>query len=212
MDPRRVRKELAETLKGLELPPGYALEFDPAEIRRAEALSGTVFLFFLALLFCYMVIAAVHESFGIPLAVLSVVPPSLAFPALCLALGGRPLNPAAACAFVAVSGMAVNAAVLSVESLGCFLGRRGRDRAFALYRGLRKTLPLILATGGTTVAGALPFLLLREEANILVRTLSLVTALGVGASCICSLIIIPALAVKLPKIFNSFFFTENHSA
>jgi multidrug efflux pump subunit AcrB len=211
MDPRRVRKELAELLKGLELPPGYALEFDPAEIRRAEALSGAVFLFFLALLFCYMVIAAVHESFGIPLAVLSVVPPSLAFPALCLALGGRPLNPAAACAFVAVSGMAVNASVLSVESLGSFLGRPG-DRVFALYRGLRKTLPLILATGGTTVAGALPFLLLREEANVLVRTLSLVTALGVGASCFCSLIIIPALAVKLPKIFNSFSFTENHSA
>jgi multidrug efflux pump subunit AcrB len=108
--------------------------------------------------------------------------------------------------------MAVNASVLSVESLVSFLKCRGRDSALALYRGLRKTLPLILATGGTTVAGALPFVLLREEANILVRTLSLVTALGVGASCFCSLIIIPALAVKLPKIFNPFSCTENHSA
>ncbi|MDR2258087.1 MAG: efflux RND transporter permease subunit, partial [Treponema sp.] len=104
MDPRRVRREVMGALKNLELPPGYTVEFDPEAISRAEALSRTVLFFLLALIFCYMVIASVHESFGIPLAVLSVVPPSLAFPALCLALRGAPLNPAAACAFVAVSG------------------------------------------------------------------------------------------------------------
>ena len=212
MDPRRVRKEVMEILKDFEKPPGYTLEFDPEQIRQAEALSGTVLFFLLALIFCYMVIASAHESFGIPLAVLSVVPPSLAFPALCLGVGGAPLYPAAACAFVALSGMAVNASVLSAGGLGPFLKSPGPDRSFLLYRGLRKNFPLLLATGGTTVAGALPFILLREGANTLVRTLSLVTALGVGASCLCSLCFIPALAVKYPKIFCSFFFSERYSA
>jgi multidrug efflux pump subunit AcrB len=221
MDPRRARREVAGVLKNIDLPPGYTVEFDPEAIRRAEALSGTVLFFLLALVFCYMVIASVHESFGIPLAVLSVVPPSLAFPALCLAFSGAPLNPAAACAFVAVSGMAVNASVLSAGGLGPFLEFRGggtgnggsaggnnaggknSDGGFALYRGLREKIPVLLATGGTTIAGAAPFLFLREEANVLVRTLGLVSALGVGASCFCSLCIVPALAVKYPKIFNS---------
>jgi multidrug efflux pump subunit AcrB len=213
MDPRRVRREVMGVLKNLDLPPGYAVEFDPEAIRRAEALSGTALSFLLALVFCYMVIASVHESFGIPLAVLSVVPPSLAFPALCLALQGVPLNPAAAAAFVAVSGMAVNASVLSAGGLGPFLkfrngggagaGGKNARGGFALYRGLREKIPVLLASGGTTVAGAVPFLFLREEANTLVRTLALVSALGVGASCLCSLCIIPALAVKYPKIFNS---------
>jgi multidrug efflux pump subunit AcrB len=195
-----------ETLKDFEMPPGYTLEFDPEQIRRADALSGTVLFFLSALLFCYMVIAAAHESFGIPLAVLSVVPPSLACPALCLGLGGAPLYPAAACAFVAVSGIAVNASVLIVSGLGGLQKPPGPGGSFRLYRGLRKIFPLLLATGGTTVAGALPFILLREGANTLVRTLSLVTVLGVGASCLCSLCIIPALAVKYPKIFGTHFF------
>jgi multidrug efflux pump subunit AcrB len=204
MDPRRVRTEIMAILEDLEKPPGYTLEFDPEQIRRAEALSGTILFFLWALVFCYMVIAAAHESFRIPLAVLAVVPPSLAFPALCLGLGGAPLYPAAACAFVAVSGMAVNASVLSAGGLGPFLKSPGKGKSFLLYRGLRKIFPLLLATGGTTVAGALPFILLREGANTLVRTLSLVTALGVGASCLCSLCIVPALAVKYPKIFDSY--------
>jgi multidrug efflux pump subunit AcrB len=212
MDPRRVRKEVMETLKDFEKPPGYTLEFDPEQIRQAEALSGTILFFLLALIFCYMVIASAHESFGIPLAVLSVVPPSLAFPALCLGLGGAPLHPAAACAFVALSGMAVNASVLSAGCLGPFLKSSGPDRSFLLYRGLRKIFPLLLATGGTTVAGTLPFILLWEGANTLIRTLSLVTALGVGASCLCSLCLIPALAVKYPKIFTASFFSERNSA
>ncbi|MDR0623104.1 MAG: efflux RND transporter permease subunit [Treponema sp.] len=213
MDPRRVRKEVMGALKNLELPRGYTVEFDPEAISRAEALSGTVLRFLLALVFCYMVIASVHESFGIPLAVLSVVPPSLAFPALCLALTGALLNPAAACAFVAVSGMAVNASVLSAGGLIPFLeflGSGGKTSGknsgggFVLYRGIREKVPALLATSGTTVAGAAPFLFLREGANTLVRTLALVSALGVGASCLCSLCIIPALAVKYPKIFKPF--------
>jgi multidrug efflux pump subunit AcrB len=197
-------------LKNLELPPGYTVEFDREAILSAEALSGTVFFFLLALLFCYMVIASVNESFGIPLAVLSVVPPSLAVPALCLAAAGAPVNPASACAFIAVSGMAVNASVLSAGGLGPFLESRGRGGSFALYRGLREKIPSLLATSGTTFAGALPFLFLREGANTLVRTLSLVTALGVGASFFCSLCIIPALAVKCEKIFSRF--SERDSA
>jgi multidrug efflux pump subunit AcrB len=215
MDPRRVRREVMGVLKNLELPPGYTVEFDSEAIGRAEALSGTVLSFLLVLIFCYMVIASVHESFGIPLAILSVVPPSLAFPALCLAFSGTPLNPAAACAFVAVSGMAVNASVLSAGGLAPFLefrsgggnadGKTGGKKSgggFALYRGLREKIPALLATGGTTVAGAAPFLFLREGANALIKTLALVSALGVGASCLCSLGIIPALAVKCPKLFK----------
>jgi multidrug efflux pump subunit AcrB len=212
-DPRRVRRAVMETLQNLELPRGYTIEFDPEAIRRAEALSGTVLFFLLALMFCYMVIASVHESFGVPLAVLSVVPPSLALPALCLALTGAPLNPAAACAFVAVSGMAVNASVLSAGGLRPFLEFRDPGNftggGFALYRGLREKVPSLLATGGTTVAGAVPFLFLREGANTLIRTLALVSALGVGASCLFSLCIIPALAVKYPKLFNRSFYRKD---
>ena len=205
MDPRRVKKELAGLFGKLELPPGYAIEFDPEAIRRAEALSKTVLSLLLALGFCYMVIASVNESFVIPLAVLSAVPPSLAFSALCLALSGSSFNLPAACAFVAVSGMTVNAAVLCTEGIKSIPQENKKEKIFFLYRVLRRKMPALLATAGTTIAGALPFLLLRERANDLIRTLSLVTAFGVAGSCIWSISVVPALSLLVQSYLSHIF-------
>jgi multidrug efflux pump subunit AcrB len=187
MDPRRVRDEVMKELRKINLPPGYVFEFDREAIEAAEALSGTVFSFLAALLFCYMVIASVNESFGIPFAVLSVVPPSMAVPAIVLAVSGS-FNSAVACAFVTVTGMEVNASVLIAGEI--------KDTG-NLYRALRKVLPTLVATAGTTIAGALPFLFLTEGSNILMRTLALVTMLGVGSSCIFSFTLLPGFAKKI---------------
>jgi multidrug efflux pump subunit AcrB len=194
-DPRRVRKELAPLFGRLELPPGYSVEFDPDAIKQAEALSGTVFSLLLTLGFCYMVIASVNESFIVPLAVLASVPPSLAVPALFLAIIGIPFNPETACAFVTVSGMTVNASVLCAAGMDCAFQKRHGEKSMSLYRVLRQKMPALLATAGTTIAGAMPFLFLREGANSLVRTLSLVSALGVAASCFFAISAVPAFSL-----------------
>jgi multidrug efflux pump subunit AcrB len=196
MDPRKARAELMAVLEPLPLPQGYSVEFDRQAIARAEALSGTGWFFVMALFFCYLVIGAVHESFTLPLAILAVVPPSLALPALCVS--GRPLNGAAACAFVAVSGMAVNAAVLCAEALSASIKEGPGTR----YRNLRKKLYPLLATSLTTVLGSLPFVFLKGNANTLVRTLALVSTLGVSASALCSFTLLPALAACFPKLFG----------
>jgi multidrug efflux pump subunit AcrB len=189
-DPRRIREKIAPVFEKLDLPPGYSLEFDPDAIRAGEALTATIFSLIMAFLFCYMIIASINESFLIPLIVLSAIPPSLAVPALVLALSGGAYTPAAACAFIAVSGMTVNAAVLCAD---------GIRRTKKIYSALRKKMPALLATTGTTVAGALPFLFLTEGANAMIKTLSLVGALGVAASCICSITLIPSLFIILKK-------------
>ena len=142
----------------------------------------------------------INESFILPLAILSAVPPSLAVPALCAAIGGSPFNPAAACAFVAVSGMTVNAAVLCAGGMRQLV-LSGDGKNFGLYRLLREKMPALLATACTTIAGALPFLFLRERANTLVRTLSLVSVLGVASSCLCAISVVPSLFFVLKRKF-----------
>ena len=187
-DPRFFRDKIMNALKELELPPGYRIEFDPDAIRRAEELSGKFLALIWAVLFCYMIIAAVEESFVLPLIILSSVPLSLAVPVLILVFSGASINAAAACALVAVSGMSVSASVLSADELW----RRGAGEG-SFYRILRGRLPALLAMTGTTIAGALPFLFLQEGVNALVRTLALVSILGVGTSFFCSLTLIPSL-------------------
>ncbi|MDR1506128.1 MAG: efflux RND transporter permease subunit [Treponema sp.] len=196
MDPRKIRDLIMPVLSHLDLPPGYGIEFDPAAIQSAEALSGSWVLFALALCLCYMILAASRESFLFPFVVLAVVPPSLAFPALCMA--SQPLDAAASSAFVAVSGLAINAAVLVAENAA--------DKAdvSGLYRILRKRFPILAATSGTTIAGALPFLFLARQSASVVRALSLVSAFGVAASVVCSITLIPALASRFPGLFRRF--------
>ena len=199
MDPRRVKQELSELIKKLDLPPGYSVEFDPDAIKQANDLSKTILSLILSVIFCYMIIASINESFTVPLLVLPAIPPSLAIPALCLVISGSAYNSAIACAFIAVSGMTVNSAVLCVDGLRSKVNFNCKKSVFGIYQALRKKMPALLATTGTTVAGALPFLFLSEGANTLIRTLSLVGALGVTGSLFCSITVIPSLFIIYTK-------------
>jgi len=199
MDPRRVKQELTALFKKLDLPPGYSIEFDPEAIKQSEKLSATVLSLVMAVLFCYMIIASINESFTVPLLVLSAIPPSLAIPAICLILSGSVYNSAIACAFIAVSGMTVNASILCVDGI---LSRKQKGSVLGIYLALREKLPALLSTTGTTVAGAIPFIFLSEGSNTLIRTLSLVGALGVVCSCLCSITVIPSIftLTKIPLV------------
>jgi len=188
-DPRFFRDIVMEALKDLELPPGYKIEFDPEAIRQAESLSGKFLNFIWAVLFCYMIIAAAEESFILPLVILSSIPPSLAVPVLILIFSGIPVNSTVACALVAVSGITVNASVISAGELW----KGGMENDGSVRKVLNDRLPALLATTGTTIAGVIPFLFLKEGNNAMVRILSLVTVLGVGTSLLCSLTLVPSL-------------------
>jgi len=211
MDPRRVKHELADLFKKIDLPPGYSIEFDPEAIKQSESLSATVFSLLMAVVFCYMIIASINESFSVPLFVLSAVPPSLAIPALFLVLSGSSYNSAVACAFIVVSGMTVNAAILCVDSIRA--GSKSEETAsrLVIYLALRRKLPALLSTTGTTVAGAIPFLFLTEGANNLIRTLSFVGAIGVACSCLCSITVIPSF-LSITKISLKPFTNKKYSA
>ena len=185
---RKARSLIMPSLGGLVLPQNYTITFDREAIEAEEALGKSVFSIILALLFCYIVIAMANESFFLPLIALAAVPPSLALPVLVLYAAGFKMNAALICAFIAVTGITVNAATLTVDAL------RGQRGTFpAVYRALRGRLNALLATGGTTIAAALPFVFLPENTNLMIKTLALVSALGVAGSCLASVTLIPAL-------------------
>jgi multidrug efflux pump subunit AcrB len=85
--------------------------------------------------------------------------------------------------------MTVNASVISAGELW----RRGAGEISSVYKLLRSRMPVLIATAGTTIAGSLPFLFLREGNNVFVKTLALITVLGVGTSFLCSLTLVPSL-------------------
>ncbi len=200
MDPCKAKAAVLASVSSITLPAGYAYSFDKPAIEGAAKLQGTLLSFLLAALFIYMSVAAINESLGVPFAVLSVLLPSIALPAILMAAAGMSFDPPAACAFVAVAGMAVNASVLTVD------GRRVRASGARagigdLYSMTRSRFGSLLATCGTTVAGALPFLFLADEGSAMVRSLAFVTVTGMSAAFIASLVLVPAMAALFPRLF-----------
>jgi multidrug efflux pump subunit AcrB len=204
MDPRQLHKSVSKIISTLQLPPGYSVEFDREAIKQAESVIYTFFSFLTAILFCYMVIASINESFILPLAILSIVPPSLAVPAIFISVSGHPFNTTTICAFIAVSGMAVNASVLCTDNLKCLLNSSSRITPCKLYLLLRERLSCLLATGSTTIAGSLPFLFLAAGSNTLIKDISLVTVLGVFTSCLCSITVLPSMLLVFNKLIILF--------
>ena len=204
--PMSALKARAVILGGLPLaglPPGYTAVFDREAVEAEESLRGSVFYFVLSLFFCYIALAAAAESFMLPFLPLLATPPSLAFPFLALSLGGFPVNGAAVCAFIAVTGITINAGVLSVDALKTAFANRLAVRPPSqvsthqflsiIYRALRGRLGALFATSATSAAAALPFLFLRENTNAAVRMLAFVSAFGVTGSALMSVTLIPAL-------------------
>jgi predicted RND superfamily exporter protein len=95
--------------------------------------------------------------------------------------------------------MTVNAAVLCTEGLCSVKKDTWQKQSIGFYKILRRKMPALLATTITTVSGVLPFLFLSEGVNSLIRTLSIVSALGVTSSFFCSISIVPSIAIKLSK-------------
>lgn len=203
MDPRRARVLVDHALSGFETPPLYSVEFDREAIEAARRLSRSAWNLIAAVVLSYMALAALTESFGAPLAALAAVPPALAVPLLASTLAHGGLNGAAAAAFVAVSGVAVNASVLTVEERRSGGPRLPGAGARDVYRLTRSRAASLAATCGTTVAGAAPLLFLSDPLNASARALAFVTVLGTAASFVASLTVVPALAVLAPRLFDT---------
>lgn len=204
VDPRRIAARCATLFKEVELPPLYSIEFDRAALERAQALSATFRRFILALLLCYLTLGALSESFGSPAVLLSIVPPSMAVPAIFLAAARTSIDAQTACAFVLVAGLAVNAAVLTVDEWRAIRSPCVAATSFALYRLLRKRIIPLAAICLTTVSGSLPLLFLSEAANGTVRSLAFVSVFGVLASFFGACTVVPSLAALFPRLFNTF--------
>ncbi|GMO54385.1 MAG: efflux RND transporter permease subunit [Termitinemataceae bacterium] len=190
-DARKIKSIIMRELEKIELPSGYSIEFDRDAIEAAESLGKTGFYFMLAVLFCYMIIAAVNESFIVPLIVMSVVPVSASLSAIVLQASGFRFNAASACALLSVCGIAVNSSVVVVDNI---LEKTKSDYSYlSFYKAVRERFSVLFATTGTTILATLPFIFLKENSNTMIRALSIVTASGVLVSLLCSLFLVPTI-------------------
>ncbi len=216
-DQRRVARVTARIVDGVEYPealasvrrmvdvmelaPGLRVQLMGEEAERIRTLGELEWAGLLALLLVLMVLAGTFESLLHPLTVLSAVPLALVGVAAALVPLGKPVGVMAALGAIVLAGIAVNDAILLVETARQ-LQRAGMERAAALARAAAVRLRPIMMTTATTVLALAPLALAHGEAAALRRPLALVVIGGILASTVGSLLVVPCLYALLDRLHS----------
>jgi multidrug efflux pump len=150
--------QLMQEIADKELPRSMAYEWTELTFMQLQAGNTAMFVFLLAVVFVFLVLAAQYESWSLPLAVILVVPMCLLCSVTGVILAGLEVNLFTQIGFVVLVGLASKNAILIVE----FAKQRreaGVSRRQATLEASRLRLRPILMTSFAFILGVVPLVL-----------------------------------------------------
>ncbi len=194
--------EVVQEMVNDKLPDSASLDYKGASLEYVRAGSSVLFVFAIAILVAYLVMAAQFESFLHPLLILLTVPLATAGALLGLYLTGQTLNIFSQIGLVMLIGLAAKNGILIIE-----FANQMRDRGLAfeeaLYNAARQRLRPILMTSMTTVFGAVPLLLAFGAGAEARFVLGVVVFFGVLVATLLTLFVLPAAYLLLARRSNT---------
>jgi len=152
------------------LPRGFAFEWTTLAFQQLRAGDTAIFVFALAVVFVFLVLAAQFESLTLPLAVILIVPMCLIASITGVILRGQDNNILTQVGFIVLIGLAAKNAILIVE-FAKQLEDEGRDRFAAAVEAARLRLRPIIMTSLAFILGVVPLVWAHGAGAELRRTL-----------------------------------------
>lgn len=146
-----------ERLASYSLPDGYSFK-EPRKDEMDQAMDEMMGAVFLAVVFVFLLMGVLFESFILPLAVLVAVPFSWAGAVWGLAITKTPFDFVGAIGVIVLVGIVVNNGIVLIDCAHRFI-REGMGRRKALVEAGRTRFRPILMTAATTVVGLIPMAL-----------------------------------------------------
>jgi HAE1 family hydrophobic/amphiphilic exporter-1 len=188
-----VSAPIEEAVAALGMPPAYTLSWGGDTELLNETVGEFVFVFILAVILTYMLLAAILEKFGQPLLILSTVPLSLIGVSAAFLLTGKTMNIVSMLAIVMLVGLVVNNAILILDYANQ-LRAGGKGVREALLEAAPTKLKPILMANIATMLGMLPMALgIGASGAELRQPMGIVSIGGLFAATFLSLFVIPAL-------------------
>ncbi len=150
--------ETMEKLAAEVLPAGYSYQWTELAYQEKQAGDTAIFVFGAAVIFIFLLLAAQYESWGLPLAVILIVPMCLLAAVSGLTFRGMDVNILGQVGFVVLIALAAKNAILIVE-FARQNEEAGQDRFQAVVEAARVRLRPILMTAFAFILGVVPLVI-----------------------------------------------------
>ncbi|WP_295002352.1 multidrug efflux RND transporter permease subunit [uncultured Dechloromonas sp.] len=192
-----------EEIAATALPPGYGFEWSGISRQEKESAGKAPIVFAMAIVFVFLFLAALYESWAIPFAVLLAVPLGVFGAMLGLWLTGLTNNIYAQIGLVLLIGLAAKNAILIVE-FAKMKREQGEDAVTAAVGAAKLRLRPILMTSFAFILGVVP-LIISAGAGAAARVSMGITVFGgMLAATLLAIFMVPVLFVAVDRIVARF--------
>jgi len=195
-----------EELAAKTLPPGFGYEWTELAFQQKAAGDTAVFVFLMAVVFVFLVLAAQYEAFTLPLAVVLIVPMCILAAITGVNLRGMDNNILTQVGFIVLVGLAAKNAILIVEFARQAEENEGMDRFQAAVSAARTRLRPILMTSFAFIFGVVPLMIATGPGSEMRQSLGTSVFFGMLGVTLFGLLLTPVfyvvcrwIALRLPK-------------
>ena len=181
------------TVANMDMEEGVSMRWAGDAEMLQETIMDMLFVFVLAVVLTYMLLAAILEKFGQPVLILSTIPLSLMGVVVAFLLTGKTMNMVSMLAIVMLVGMVVNNAILILDYTNQ-LRAGGMSVHDAILEAAPTKLKPIIMANLATMLGMLPMALgIGASGAEMRQPMGIVSIGGLFAATFLSLFVIPAL-------------------
>ncbi len=194
-----VREHFDRLQREGSIPPLFAAEWTEMAFMQIRSGATATFLFVLGVVLVFLVLAALYESWALPLAVILVVPMCLLSALVGIRQAGMDVTIFTQIGFVVLVGLACKNAILIVE-FARQLMQEGKPLAEATVEASRLRLRPILMTSLAFILGVVPLVVAEGAGAEMRRTLGLAVFSGMLGVTLFGILLTPVFFATLLKL------------
>ena len=192
-----------EDVAATTLPAGYGFEWSGISRQEKESAGKAPIVFGLAIVFVFLFLAALYESWAVPFAVLFAVPLGVFGAMLGLWLTGLTNNIYAQIGLILLIGLAAKNAILIVE-FAKMKREEGEDAVSAAIAAAKLRLRPIIMTSFAFILGVVPLIIASGAGAAARVSMGITVFAGMLAATLLAIFMVPVLFVAVDRIVVRF--------